>query len=678
MILGLLWSMTISASVQLAPDSKILKSESNRVLATNGITVGVSGKLALCSHAEKGHIQLDVQGGVAPYSYRWNTLQTTKDRTNLYAGTYTVEITDAVGTVHIERIVIQPPYPLILNPLEKADATCASAKDGSAKISVKVGRGEPYKVTWSNGLKDTWEATNLEPGVYSITVADKFNCDVTTSFEIKAASEGIQVFEAIQNPGCSSQNTGSINLAINGGQAPYTYTWSNGAISKDLKNINEGIYTVAIKDQKGCSFQASYSIKAATAMELKETVQPESCTGAGNGEISVNIQGGSAPYSYKWSNGETTSTLSNLSAGNYTLTVTDASGCAVEKQFNLSTASELEVTLLDQTNSKCDGSNSGTIRVGIKGASGKYKAHWLDDPSAGLNRENLPAGTYQLSVSDESGCSVNKSFSITEAQPIQARIETALDVDCTLGSITGVAWVSIQGGVQPYKITWSSGENDAREVNFHAAGNLKVSVTDALGCSSQTEVRVDFPSQINKAGRLDFDFRKLQISSETEVQVEEEIIFESIISEEFIGWEWSFGDGSASKEKDPIHIFQSAGNFEVTLTAYDIYGCSSIEKNIIQVNAPIEFITIPNAFTPNGDGLNDTFIPKLRTVSNFSMDVFNTWGEKIYATSGLDTKGWDGLHLGQESPPGNYIYQITYISRDGEQFTKTGGVTLIR
>lgn len=680
MILLPLWSFVNSAPAlaQRTTEEGVLRFENSRLESTNGITVEVSGKLALCSHSEKGHIILDVKGGVAPYTYKWNTLQTTKDRTNLYAGTYTVEITDAVGTVHKERIVVQPPFPLILNSLEKTDATCGSSKDGFAKISVKVGRGEPYIVTWSNGLQDTWEASNLEPGTYSVTVADKYNCDVTTTFEIKAASEGMKVTESIQDLGCSGQNDGAIKLNVVGGQAPYNYMWSNGSTTKDLSNLSAGTYSLTIKDQTGCSYQASYMVKEAISMTVKETLVPESCAGSGNGEIQIAVEGGSAPYTYRWSNGQSSSRLSNVISGAYSLTVTDALGCTVEKQFNVDTSSALEVELLAKSNATCAGAATGSIQLNVKGASGKVTANWVDDPTAGLNRENLPAGTYQLSVSDASGCSVNKSFTITEAQPLNARIETALDVDCTEGSITGVAWVSIQGGVEPYKISWGSGQNDAREINYHASGNLKVSITDALGCTAQTELRVDYPTQINKAGRLDFDYRKLEINSDPEVQVDEEIIFESVISDEFIGWEWSFGDGNASNEKDPIHIFQTSGNFEVTLTAFDIYGCSSVEKNIIQVNAPLEFITIPNAFTPNGDGLNDTFIPKIRAVSNFSMDIFNTWGEKLYSTSSLESQGWDGTHQGQTSPPGNYLYQITYTSREGEQFTRTGGVTLIR
>jgi gliding motility-associated-like protein len=114
------------------------------------------------------------------------------------------------------------------------------------------------------------------------------------------------------------------------------------------------------------------------------------------------------------------------------------------------------------------------------------------------------------------------------------------------------------------------------------------------------------------------------------------------------------------------------------LKAFDTYGCSSQESKTVQVDNPSELVVIPNAFTPNGDGLNDTFIPIIKAVSSFSMDIFNTWGERIYSTSDLESKGWDGTYKGQELPAGNYINRITYSSINGSLFEKTGGITLIR
>lgn len=641
------------------------------------ISVEVSGKLALCSHAEKGNIILTVSGGTSPYSYRWNTLQTTKDRTNLNAGTYTVEITDALGAKHVERIVIQPPFPLILAPLIKQDASCGSGKDGSAKLSVKVGRGEPYKVSWSNGLKDVWEAKNLAPGIYTVVVSDKFNCDVTSTFEIKAAAEGINVTENIQAISCANESSGAIDLNVSGGSGFFTYQWSNGATSKDISNLPAGSYSVLIKDQTGCSYQASYNLEDATPMKLAFEGENESCSGASNGKVQAKISGGKAPYSYLWNSGQSAESLSDLPSGSYSLVVRDASGCEVSGEFIISTASNLALELVKTKNPDCTSSSGGMIALAVSGEKGSYEVIW-NDGEKGLIREGLSEGTYSVNVKDESGCEVNKSFNVNQAPQLSARIETMLDVDCELGSITGVAWVAIQGGNEPYRIKWNTGFTDQREINYFQSGSIEVEVTDASGCSSVSEIRVEFPSQFNASGRLDFNYRKLEISNDPEVLVSEEILFESVIAEEFIAWEWAFGDGKTTTEKDPTHIFEKPGEFEVSLTAFDTYGCSTTERNIVKVNSPGEIVTIPTAFSPNGDGLNDIFFPKFKLPTSYTLEIFNTWGEKLFASSGSENSGWDGIYQGQVSPAGNYLYQLTFISPEGEVILRTGGVTLIR
>lgn len=649
-----------------------------RTMGASGIQVAVSGKLALCSHSEKGHINLTVTGGEAPYTYKWNTNETTKDRTNLYAGTYTVEITDAKGAVHKENIIVQPPYPLILNPIEITSASCGSGADGSAKLSVKVGRGEPYKVTWSNGVVDQWEVDGLAPGTYSVKVADIYNCDVTVSFEVKSESEGISVQESTKDLSCSGIEDGAINLSVSGGQAPYIYNWSNGATTQNVDNLSAGNYTVIVKDQTGCSFTANYEVKSPEVMNLTESILSPSCDGNANGEIEVGVIGGKAPYTYQWSNGQNSKKATNLSSGNYSLLVSDASGCTIEKKFNLSNSSNLDFFITNSQPASCEGGEDGLVELEVQGASGEYSIEWSDGVKGLSKREDLAPGTYSISVKDVSGCEINKSFEVKGSGNINARIESMLDVDCEEGSFTGVAWVSIEGGVEPYTIEWNNGNTNAREINYFKTGTLIVKVIDATGCSVVTEAKVDYPNLNTQGSRLNFQYRKLEISNEPEVQVDEEIIFESEISEEFIAWEWHFGDGNKSSEKDPIHIFEKAGSFEVTLTAFDIYGCSSIEKNTVQVNVPEEMIVIPNAFTPNGDGLNDVFIPKMKAVSNFSMEVFNTWGERMFMTNSLESQGWDGTYKGQALPAGNYLYKITYTNAAGENQSRRGGITLIR
>jgi gliding motility-associated-like protein len=683
-ILLLILSMAINYSAWAQFAFNIPNRENDRIHSYGKIQVTVSGKLALCSHSEKGSIVLDVTGGKAPYKFKWNTNETTQNRNNLYAGTYTVRITDSEGTEHVQRIIIQPPFPLILNPIEKRDATCGSGNDGYAKISVKIGRNDyeanspPYKVTWSNGLKDVLEADNLAPGTYTVVVADKYNCDVSISFEIKSAAEGITVSSNSQNPTCQTSNSGNIFLTVSGGELPYTYLWSNGATTKDLTNIPAGTYQVKVKDNKGCSFLASYSLSSPISFELDSKVIQPNCQDSNTGEIEIIPQGGKAPFTYLWNNGQTSAKAIALVAGTYSVKVTDALGCTVEEQVSLFNQSNLSIAVTENNPVSCSGQPDGVVVVKVSGAKGASKLIWSDGVEGLTERKDLKPGTYTITASDESGCSVLVSVSVEATSKIQARIETALDVDCAEGKATGVAWVSIQGGKEPYTITWNKSAANSREINFSSAGILKATVTDALGCTVETEANVDFPNQNTQGGRLDFQYRKLVITSEPEVMVEEEILFESEIAPEFIAWEWEFGDGNKSSEKDPIHIFSKAGEYEVKLIGYDLFGCSMVETNSVQVTIPTELLVIPNAFTPNGDGLNDTFIPKIRAFSSFQMEVFNTWGEKLFITNSLEGKGWDGTYKGQLVPAGNYLYHITLTTLDGQLVNRTGGITLIR
>ncbi|MFC3416680.1 T9SS type B sorting domain-containing protein [Algoriphagus hitonicola] len=719
----------------------------------DGIRVEVSGKLALCSHSEKGFIILDVSGGKAPYTFKWNTNETTQNRDNLNAGTYTVEIKDSNGLVHIERIIVQPPFPLILDPVETHDASCGSAKDGYAKIGVKVGRGEPYKVVWSHGPKDVWELSDLSAGTYTAVVYDMYNCDVSVSFEIKSPEGGINVSENIGGISCSGENDGSINLAVAGGVAPYTYKWNTGATNKDISNLSAGNYEVTITDSNGCSFFGSYAVTAASPLEINSSTVPPLCNSA-DGSISLSVSGGTAPFTYDWNTGATSSVLENLAAGTYSVVVTDANGCSINSSYSLWDSSDLEVeaqvkdascqgnpdgtialsvsggatpytfawshgpsdssltelepgdyevtvqdangcqqvksftvaaktslhgTVLSQQNPSCFGAADGQAELEVSGAVGEIKVIWSDGVEGPLKRTDLKAGTYSIQILDENSCTLNQSLSITDPEPIQARISTVFETDCELGIVKGKAVLTITGGKEPYKINWNTGDKDLREIPVYQSGILQVTITDNVGCQAESSIDLDMPAQsANRARVLDFEYRKVEFSNEPEVLVGEELEFISEISEDLRDWTWDFGDGIVSNERNPVHVFDQEGEFQVTLTAFDPLGCPVTEVNAVLVTNEEAMMVVPNAFTPNGDGLNDTFIPKMRSVNTFSLEVFNIWGEKLFITTDIESKGWDGSYQGNLVQPGNYVYRIHYSDLKGEEFTLSGGVTLVR
>uniref|UniRef100_UPI0025C30A39 SprB repeat-containing protein n=1 Tax=Cecembia sp. TaxID=1898110 RepID=UPI0025C30A39 len=408
-----------------------------------GLRVNVSGKLSLCHHFDRGQITLDVSGGLPPYTFIWSNGDTSSSRNDLYAGTYTVTVKDSQGVEHQERIVIQPPFPLIVEMDGIEPASCSGTPDGRAKINILFGRGEPYKIIWSHGLEDELEAVELLPGDYTVRVIDMYNCDATLSFEIKSNADSFEVKESISPISCMHGTLGSINLEVTGGTAPYTFIWSNGKSTKDIHDLQQGVYEVIIKDEVGCTITKSFEIESPASVEVKVArVQHNQCYGAEDGEIDIEVEGGKAPYTFSWSNGAKTQNLRTLKGGTYTLKVKDALGCTIES-----------------------------------------------------------------------------NIVIEEPQAFSVRIETALDLDCDSGEAIGFAWVRIEGGTGPFTILWGNGEEGKQEIEFRDSGEITVEVLDNAGCKVREKVRVSFPFDNSITNKIDFNVRKLSISSEKEVHV---------------------------------------------------------------------------------------------------------------------------------------------------------------
>jgi gliding motility-associated-like protein len=564
------------------------------------MSVTVSGQLALCTHADRGHILLDVSGGIPPYSFVWNNLQTVQNRYSLLSGTYTVWIKDSQGHEIKEKIVIQPPFPLIIEMAETKDVTCNNA-DGEAKINIKMGRGEPYNIEWSHGLTNTLHAEDLPLGTYSVKVSDQFNCHQTIYFEIKSNTEAIQVEEEIENISCSNESKGTIKVTASGGKAPFQYLWSNGNTSDKITDLEAGEYALTVTDANGCSISKTYTVNASEPMTVTaEISEVLLCADAETGKITLDIQGGIAPYTFLWNNGS--------------------------KEKDL---------------------------------------------------ENLTKGEYSVKITDSIGCEITKIFTVSGPEKLTAKIETTVDVNCETNAAKGVAWVSIKGGKAPYQIKWLNLDKNTQEVEFLTERELSVEVTDANGCKIIEKIFVDY-SNIAAKDRLDFDVKKVKLNTEDEILVDDQLKFESKISEDFIAWEWSFGDGTVSTDKDPVHVFKMPGEFEVVLKAYDIFGCSSVQKEEVKVNEVTEYLMMPNAFTPNSDGLNDVFKPKTKGISGYQMYIFNKWGELIFSNDSKSNEGWNGTLNGQLLPSGNYVYKVSFQTPNGEMIEKAGTVSLMR
>ncbi len=262
-------------------------------------------------------------------TYTWKnasntTIGTTQTVANLVAGTYnvTANCTNCSNSPLSTSVTITQPAALTAT----AQASAVSCSNGNVNLTV-TGGTSPYTYTWSNGAT-TQNLTNVAAGTYSVTVKDANNCTQTASATITVTST-LNLTATPTNILCYGASTGGVNLTVTGGATPYTYTWSNGATTQNLTNVAAGSYTVIVKDAANCTKTSpSVSIsQPATDFVLSTTLVNVSCSGGNNGAVNLTVSGGTAPYTYTWSNGATTQNLANLVAGTYSVTVKDANNC---------------------------------------------------------------------------------------------------------------------------------------------------------------------------------------------------------------------------------------------------------------------------------------------------------------------------------------------------------------
>jgi hypothetical protein len=280
----------------------------------------------LCHGAATGEVDLTATGGTAPYTYAWSNGATTQDIINLVAGTYTVIVTDDNGCVDsLSATITEPAAPLALTATT-VDVLCHGAATGEVDLTATGGTA-PYTFAWSNGAT-TEDITGLIAGVYTVVVTDDNGCVDSLSATITEPAAPLALTATTVDVLCHGAATGEVDLTATGGTAPYTFAWSNGATNEDIINLIAGTYTVIVTDDNGCVDSLSATItEPAAPLALTATTVDVLCHGAATGEVDLTATGGTAPYTFAWSNGATTEDIINLIAGTYTVIVTDDNGC---------------------------------------------------------------------------------------------------------------------------------------------------------------------------------------------------------------------------------------------------------------------------------------------------------------------------------------------------------------
>lgn len=457
----------------------------------------------LCNGGTNGSISLNVTGGILPYTYNWSSsLGNVQNPTNLSAGSYSVTITDFNGCQISQTINITEPT-ILSAVATPTHVTCYGGTSGGVTLSPQGGT-LPYSYSWNVG-GTTQNLSNITSGVYFVTVTDANGCTFVTNTVVNEPTPISTNITVTNQVTCPGGNDGAIDLSVSGGGGQaYYFAWNSGATTEDLSNLTAGSYVVTISNNNGCTvIDSNIIIQPAPITITTNTLQNVNCFSEANGSIDVSVAGGTVPYSYNWSNGETTTVISDLVAGNYTLTVTDGNGCIQTSSYNITQPQLLDVTTT-VTAVNCNGGNDGTATATVTGGTIPYTYYWNSVPaqvnSAALG---LSAGNYQVIVTDANGCTDSMTSTVTEPQfPISAT-SSVTDVQC-FGGADGTATVFPTGGSGSYTYAWSTSpvQTTATALNL-SKGIYVVTITDANNCTHTHNVVVGQPDILNLYSTVD-------------------------------------------------------------------------------------------------------------------------------------------------------------------------------
>lgn len=371
------------------------------------------------------------------------------------------------------------------------NVSCFGQADGSA-TGMATGGATPYTYSWSNGAT-TATATGLAASTYTIVVTDNNGTSASAQASISQPTVLNATITSTQDVLCNGESTGSITAGAGGGTAPYSYLWSNGDTTNMITSLAAGSYSLTVTDANGCTSFNTGSVTEPTALNPMINKVDVTTNGGSDGSATSTATGGTSPYTYLWSSGGTTSSITGLTAGTYTLTLTDANGCDSIQAVVINQPTSISVNV-STTNTFCNGSADGTAMANASGGTAPYTYAWSN---AGTTQTitNLLAGSYFVTVTDNSGSTSTGSGTVTEPAALVAI--TVVDSNVTVnGGSDGGASASASGGTVPYTYLWSNGATNA-SITGVMAGTYTVTVADNNACTNSSSVTITEPAAIS-------------------------------------------------------------------------------------------------------------------------------------------------------------------------------------
>jgi gliding motility-associated-like protein len=460
-----------------------------------------------CNGASTGSIIANPAGGTTNYTYSWNSApaQTTQTATGLPAGTYICTITDKNGcTASTSATLSQPPTSPAVSVSSSSNSACTSST-GSITVAASGGSGS-YTYTWAPVPpvgQGTVTASGLAPNTYTCTIHDANGCATSVTGSVATAGGPVSSLSSSTNPLCNAACTGVAVVNASGGTGALNYNWvpapGSGQGSANASAMCAGTYSCTVTDANGCKSLTTAVITAPAAITATSSSVNASC-GSANGSGSVNPSGGTGAFTYNWNpnpaSGQGTATISNVSAGSYTCTITDANNCFIKKTVNINNSGGPSATT-SSTNASCNAACSGTAQVTASGGTGALTYTWSPTPGSGVNSPiatGLCAGVYTCTIKDANGCLITKTDSIT-APAALTFAPTSSNVKCN-GACNGTASSSVSGGTAPFTYSWSNGAGTGANASGLCPNSYTCAVTDSKGCKASQTITITEPAKL--------------------------------------------------------------------------------------------------------------------------------------------------------------------------------------
>jgi hypothetical protein len=445
------------------------------VTISAGVTVGVSVTETnpTCNGQLTGTATATGTGGTSPYSYAWSTSpgQQTAAATGLGAGTYTVSVTDHNGcSISATATITQPSAINISGSV--TNESCLNGSNGNVTVTVTGGAGN-YQYLWNTTPQQSAATiSNIIAGGYTVTVTDGNNCTANKTFTVTQPNSGLSLTTSTNNASCGSSN-GSATVSVSGSTGSLTYSWNGGGNTATYSNLAAGNYSVTVSETGGCSATAGAIVNSAGGPSVVASSANTTC-GNSNGSATVSVSGGATPYTYNWSNGGTAISISNLSSGNFSVTVDDNNGCESIANVNVAASNGL-VLNITSTAASCSQSN-GTATVTVSNGTSPTYAWSNGATTAGIS--NLNGGTVSVTVSDVTSCTASASVTVGSGSGgTQLTVTTDKNNICQGDS----AHICANTGFNTY--LWSSNQSTSC-IYAGQTGNYVVTAVDNNGCSS--------------------------------------------------------------------------------------------------------------------------------------------------------------------------------------------------